>query len=318
MRQAITCPLCSTTEPRSIEERRARLRLPPQPPLESCRMDRLRIVCLPLVLAAVLPPVAAAEMPRVHFDMPLTIACRDVTSPEFAAANPSHKLMEARFEISTLLLAGEERDLAQLFIRIDSPQRTFSVVDYLPKTLHETRYAKPIGITKTDEKNASIGINFSGKYEVFTSAGANAGLGQKSTSCVKYDLLPPLETVASSGTLLRGAGVFFKLKGSERRLLEGAAQFALVLRVPGDWRLDRVRVHCEATAIQHGLIDSLDQTVRVGQRDFVVALHLAGDEPARLAAEQSARETTTPKKPTEERTSTRPSLNPTSWLPKLQ
>src|SRR5262245_61821301 len=119
-------------------------------------MDRLRNVCLPFVLTALLPSVAAAETPRVHFDMPFTIACRDVTSPEFTAANPNHKLIETRFEISTLLLAGEERDLAQLFIRIDSPERTVSVVDYLPKTFHESLHAKPIGVTKTDEKNGSI------------------------------------------------------------------------------------------------------------------------------------------------------------------
>ena len=280
-------------------------------------MDRLRPACIALVIALVLPSIAAAETLRVHFDMPFTIACRDVTPPEFAAANPSHKLVEARFEISTLLLAGQERELAQLFIRIDSPERTVSVVDYLPKTLHESRHAKPIGITKTDEKNASIGINFSGKYEIFTSAGANAGLGQKSTSCVKYDLLPPLETVASSGTLLRGAGVFFKLKGNERRLLEGATQFALVLRVPLDWRVDRFRVHCEATAVERGFVSSFDQTVRVGQRDFFAALYLAGDEQARLIAEQSAHQSAAPVKAADPRTSAKPSLNPAAWLLKL-
>jgi hypothetical protein len=280
-------------------------------------MGRIRLVYLVIALAGFLPTAAAAETPRVHFDMPFTIACRDVTPPEFAAANPSHKLVEARFEISTLLLAGQERDLAQLFIRIDSPERTVSVVDYLPKTVHETRYATPIGITKTNEKNAAIGINLSGKYEVLTSVGATASLGQKNTSCVKYDLLPPLETVASSGTLLRGAGVFFKLKGSERRLLEGASEFALVLRVPSDWRLDRFRVHCEATAIERGLVSSFDQTVRVGQRDFLVALHLAGDEPARLKAEQSARESTSLRNQAEQRTSSKPSLDPLSWLSKV-
>jgi hypothetical protein len=273
------------------------------------------LVAIPVLLSFV--KTAPAETPRVHFDMPFTIACRDVTPLEFAAANPSHRLVEARFEISTLLLAGKERDLAQLFIRIDSPERTISVVDYLPKTLHESRHAKPIGISRTDEKNASIGINFSGKYEILASAGANAGLGQKSTSCVKYELLPPLETVASSGTLLRGAGVFFKLKGNERRLLEGATQFALVLRVPLDWRVDRVRVHCEATAMERGFVSSLDQTVCVGQRDFLAALYLEGDEQARLIAEQSARQSAAPTNAADPRTSAKPSLNPTAWLPKL-
>ena len=83
----------------------------------------------------------------------------------------------------------------QILVRIESPERTVSVVDYLPKTLHEARLSSPIGISITDERNASIGINVAGKYEIFTTLGASAGLGQKTTSCVKYDLLPPLETV---------------------------------------------------------------------------------------------------------------------------
>src|SRR5688572_13932330 len=91
-----------------------------------------------VLLTAALPQAAQAESPRVHFDMPLVIACRDVTSPEFAAANPSHRLVEARFEISALLLAGQERDLTQVFIKIDSPPRSLLVVDYLPKTRHES------------------------------------------------------------------------------------------------------------------------------------------------------------------------------------
>src|SRR5688500_8382914 len=56
---------------------------------------------------------ALAEVPRVYFDMPFAVACRDVTPPEFYSANPGQKLIEARFEISSLLTSGDERDLAQ-------------------------------------------------------------------------------------------------------------------------------------------------------------------------------------------------------------
>jgi hypothetical protein len=257
--------------------------------------------------------VSAGEPPRVHFDMPFTIACRDVTPRDFAAAYPNHRLVEARFEISSLLLAGREQDLTQIFVRIDSPERTVSIVDYLPKTLHESRLASPIGISKTDERNASIGINVSGKYEILTTLAATAGLGQKTTSCVKYDLLPPLETVAASGTLLRGAGVFFKLKGNQRRLLEGASEFALVLKVDRDWRTDHVRVLCAADGIQRGFVSSLNQNIRAGQREFVVALFLEGDEEARLMAEEFAsRKPVTPV-----RTAAKPEPNPATWIPRL-
>jgi len=257
--------------------------------------------------------VSAGEPPRVHFDMPFTIACRDVTPRDFAAAYPNQRLVEARFEISSLLLAGREQDLTQIFVRIDSPERSVSIVDYLPKTLHESRLASPIGISKTDERNASIGINVTGKYEILTTLAATAGLGQKTTSCVKYDLLPPLETVAASGTLLRGAGVFFKLKGNQRRLLEGASEFALVLKVDRDWRTDHVRVMCTADGIQQGFVSSLDQNIRAGQREFVVALFLEGDEEARLVAEEFA--SLKPAPPA--RTAAKPGLSPAAWLPRF-
>jgi hypothetical protein len=251
-------------------------------------MDRWRPIVLSCLLGLLAAP-ARAESPRVHFDMPFTIACRDVTPPEFAAANPSEKLVEARFEISSLLVEGSERDLAQYFIRIESPGRKLAIVDYLPKTLHESSHAGPISIQDTDETSGSIGINLSGQYEFITGAGANAGLGKKNVSCVKYDLLPPLETVAASGTLLRGSAVFFKLKSSPRNPLEGAREYGLVLRVPADWRADYVRVHCEAAGIERAFVSSLDTEVKAGQRDFLVALYLEGDENARAAAEVFAR-----------------------------
>jgi hypothetical protein len=247
------------------------------------------MIVLGLLLTVLVSPAASAEVPRVHFDMPFAIACREVASPEFAEANPGLKLVEARLEISSLLVAGKERDLTEYFIRIESPQRTLTVVDYLPKTLHESRHAGPISVQDTDERNASIGINLAGQYEMITGAGINAGLGKKNISCVKSELLPPLETVAASGTLLRGSAVFFKLKSSPRNLLEGAREFALVLRVPSEWRADYVQVRCQAEGIERGFVSSLNQQVSCGRRDFVVALYAEGDVTARATAEEFAR-----------------------------
>jgi hypothetical protein len=255
---------------------------------ESVRMSRV-VVCLFAFLSIASAAKSRAEPPRVHFDMPFAIACRDVSSPEFLAMNPGQKLIEARFEISSLLVAGQERDLSEYFIRIESPQRTLAVVDYLPKTLHESRHAKPISVQDTNEKNASIGINLAGQYEMITGAGINAGLGSKHVSCVKSELLPPLETVAASGTLLRGSAVFFKLKSSPRNLLEGAREYALVLRVPAEWRADYVHVRCQAAGALRAFVSSLNQQVTCGKRDFLVSLYLEGDIVARATAEEFAR-----------------------------
>jgi hypothetical protein len=249
-----------------------------------------------LVFAGCLLAAAAAqaETPRVAFDMPFVVAGRDVTPAEFAADHPGQKLIEARFEISSLLGAGQERDLTQYFVRIENPERSLTVVDYLPKTLHESRMAGPVTVTDSKEKNASLGINFSGKYELITAVGPTAGIGVKNTSCVKYELLPPLESVAASGTLLRGSAVFFKLKATPRNPLEGAREYGLVLQVPASWRTDYVQVRCTAEGMQRSLVSTFDEEVTCGKRDFVVALYLEGDEPARLSAEAFARRRAAP------------------------
>lgn len=231
----------------------------------------------------------AAETPRVQFDMPFAVACREVTPPNFSLASPGQKLIEVKLEISSLLVAGQERDLTQYFIRIENPARPLSVADYLPKTLHESRMSGPVTITDTTEKNASLGINVAGKYELISAIGATAGIGQKNTSCVKYNLLPPLEAVAASGTLNRGSTVFFKLRATPRNVLEGTREYGLVLRVPSSWRADSMRVHCEAEGIQRSIVSTFNEEVSCGRREFTVALYLEGDEQARLTAEDFAR-----------------------------
>lgn len=240
-----------------------------------------------LALANLAAP-ASAELPRVAFDMPYAVSCRDVTPPEFAATNPDDKLIEVKLGISSLLQAGKEKDLAQYFIRMETPQRTMQVHDFLPKTAREALQGNTT-ITKNSETTLSLGINITGHYQALTGTAISPGISQKNGTCVKYDLLPPLETVTASGTILRGSGAYFKLKSSERNLLEGERDFALIVRVPRGWRGDYLHVRCEAEGIARGLVSSFDQNQLCGQRDFLISLYLEGDLEARHAAEELAR-----------------------------
>jgi len=250
-------------------------------------MDRVWKFLLSLISTSA-PFTALAEAPRVHFDMPFAIACRDVTPPEFAAAHPGQKLMEAKIAISALLLAGEEKDLTQYFIRVESPQRTLSIVDYLPKTKHES-LATAVTKQESTERAAALGINLSGKYELLTLPGPSAGIGEKKTSSVKTDLLPPLETVAASGTLERASALFFKIKATPRNLLEGTREYAVVLSVPTIWRADYARIRCQAEGIRRGVVSTFDEEIQCGQRVFLIALYQDGDEEARQIAFNFAR-----------------------------
>jgi hypothetical protein len=144
-------------------------------------------------------------------------------------------------------------------------------------------------VEKSTEHSAAIGINMSGKYELLTLPGPSAGIGEQKKSSVKCELLPPLETVAASGTLSRGTALFFKIKSTPRNLLEGTREYGLVLSVPTVWRADYLHVHCEAAGIKRGVVSTFDEEIKCGQRDFVVSLYQAGDEPARAIAENFAR-----------------------------
>jgi hypothetical protein len=239
-------------------------------------------------LLMVAAPVVAAEPPRVQFDMPYSVACRDVSPADFGTKQPGSKLIEAKFPISALLAAGSEADLSHYFVRVELPSRPLTVVDYLPKTQHES-VAKAVTVDRGTEKTAALGINLSGKYELLTLPGPSAGVGQKKSSSVKVELLPPLEAVAASGTLSRGSAVFFKLRATPRNPLEGSREYGLVLRVPANWRADYLRVRCEAEGIRRGMFSSLDERVMCGQREFVVALYQEGDDEAQGIAENFAR-----------------------------
>ena len=89
-----------------------------------------------LVLTGLLiASTASAAPPEVHFDVAPLSACRDVTSAEFAVANPGERLIEATVEVSSLLVTGRESDLDEYLIRCSSPNYTLRVEDYSPKTV---------------------------------------------------------------------------------------------------------------------------------------------------------------------------------------
>jgi hypothetical protein len=228
--------------------------------------------------------LALGEQPRVQFDTAYLVACREVTSPTFGAANPGQRLIEARIEVSSLIAAGSETDIAQHIYRFDGVQGTLQVHDYAPKTTLDTRYAGPIAMKSNDDEGATLNINLLGKYEALTGAAITADWKKQHNRHAEYSLLPPLEAVAASGTLNRGRSAFFKLRGNERTWLEGSKEFGLILAVPQGWQADYLRVRCEAEGVRHA--NGQDEKFSCGQRDFLVGLFLEGDEFARAAAFQ--------------------------------
>lgn len=246
--------------------------------------DRGRVrsrVCLLGVwcgLLGVVPSLQAASA-AVRFDAPLLVSCRDVTTDEFASANPHHRLVEARFEISALRGGTLDSDTLQYEYRFVNPTGTLQVVDYEPRTVQATPLAGNVNVEQTAESSKSLAANVSGGYQPFGQGTASADVNGKRVSHIRYELKPPLAVILVAGTIQRGTGVYFKLLPSAEASWEGSREFVIVMRVSSVWRGDVMYVHCEAQQNEQG------RSVSRGVSRFSVGLHLAGDDAARVAAE---------------------------------
>lgn len=255
------------------------------------RLNRWSSACgWKLILAVTLlgfpPGWIAAATPHVAFDVASLVECRDVTPAEFAKLHPHERLIEARLQISALISGRSTDKLTELFYRIDSPERSMQVMDYLPRTTLASDYAGNVGIEEKTEQSATAGLNAAGAYGPLTATNGTLSASDKNANCRRYELLPPLETVAASGTLERGNGVYFKLRPTARNSVEGAKEIVVVLRTASTWRADYVTVRCQALGQPSQVPFASRETQICGQGSFLVALYLASDE----TAQETARE----------------------------
>jgi hypothetical protein len=249
-------------------------------------MDRTTFFLLCVAVVSWITP-ANAKPPNVRFDTLPAVACRDVTDDEFASINSGERLLEAKFEISSILDSGSEEDLTEFFFRMTSPQQSFHIADYSPRTKLASDYNGGITIEKKQEDSKGLGLAVTGGWSVANATG-HGDAGTKHTLTTKYELVAPLESVTASGTIQNGYGVYFKVRRSKQDTLEGAKEYQVIFRVPRQWRGDILLVHCEARGMQRGIVHQLDEEVRCGFSQFPIALYLAGDDEAKRIADQFA------------------------------
>ncbi|MCY2993060.1 MAG: hypothetical protein NTY19_35035 [Planctomycetota bacterium] len=230
-----------------------------------------------------------AALPQVQFDVNSRIGCRDVTSADFAALNSDEKLVEARFQVSSLIQRGSEEDLLQFVYHVASLRQTLRIVDYSPKTLLAAELAGNVAVEEKTDQNEQITGALAIPSFWNSKVTANGDLGKKRQQSQKYELLPPMLPIAASGTLDRGYGVYFKLKPSRRTSLEGAKEFSIVFRVAKTWRGDCVQLTCQATGTWRGIVPPISESMTCGVRRFTIALYAEGDAEAKATAERLVR-----------------------------
>jgi hypothetical protein len=220
-------------------------------------------------------PVRAGSPAEVRFDVPQYIACREVSPESSGERVGPRRLVEVRLPITALPGPGQTRLQLQYTYRVLHPTGTVEIVDYQPRTAQETTVAGSVAVEATRERQKTSGLSVSGTFQQLVQGTLHGDVGQKETTHVRYELKPPRDVTLVSGTLQRGSGVYFQLRPAAEASWEGSHEFAVVLRVPGEWRGDVLYVRCEAQEVQ------ASKVVSRGVARFAVGLYAEGDEEAR-------------------------------------
>jgi hypothetical protein len=249
------------------------------------RVPRWFLTAVYLIVA--LPGFVSGRTPAagscIHFDVPQLVCCRPVCASHLPP-DQGEQLVEAVFDVSTLLQFGQERQVRQLLFVIESPAGTLRVADFAPRTELTSLYVGHIEQSRQQEESSNLGLSAAFSPSEFLSAQGNSSQGSKSNDTIRFQTLPPMQLLAASGTVARGTAVYFKFKATPQTTLDGSRPLRVMFRVPAGWRGDYVYLRCVAYADT-----STDGRSAVcGSADFLVPLYLDGDEAARDAARRLA------------------------------
>jgi len=237
-----------------------------------------------------------AGAPKVRFDVGQVVECRDVTPAAFSRANPTEKLIEARFRVSVLVTQGRPGDIEEVMVTLVSPKRRLRVVDFSPKTRLATDVLGEVETVESTEAEksltASIGGRVAAEYGIgHIEASPSAGMRglKRNLSKETFRRLPPKTSVLVSGTTHHEYGVFFKLRPFRQESIEGLKEFTCRWVVPASWRGDWAMVTCQARGQSKNLFyTSLKQC---GFMEVPIGLYLQGDATAKRMATRLSRGT---------------------------
>ena len=215
-----------------------------------------------LLFLGVVPTTAMAEIPgilpdeaEVGFDIPNTLACRNVTTPEFSAEHPGESLIEVRVPLSLLLYHGEPERLKDVVIEVDGAPAELRVFDYAPKTQLRSEHTEPIAekesVTKDKSLGASVGAKLPG--DITLTPSLSGGFSKTESNSRTVHKLAPKRAVVVSGTTNSRRAVYYKLRQSSQSTLEGEHEFVVTFVAPHDWPGGSMEVRCVARGKQKWL-----------------------------------------------------------------
>lgn len=231
----------------------------------------------------------AGDDPTVVFDFPRTVACREVTPPDFADVAPGEMVIEAVLPVSVIVYRGDVHRIEELVVEIDGATYAMRVHGYAPMTRLDSDITKEMEVKITSEKGTTLEATLGGKFPI---PGAEvAACLTPSLSALKTDRevstetvnrLPPRQAIVVSGTTSKAQAVFYKFRKSSQTTLEGQHEVSVQFVVPRDWSVSELQVTTVARGQKKWLWQ--DQAHTWGSLISTVQLYRAGSADLRSAA----------------------------------
>ncbi len=218
----------------------------------------------------------------VVFDVPAVVGFRETTPVS------SSILMEddTFYELTLPISVWQHRkgfELQELLVLVSFGSGLIEVVDYLPQTHRESAVLGTIAVESRSEQCSTLGFSADGAWDRIVRGNATAGVNEKDSATYKYQVLPPSEVAAVSGTLSRRSAVYFKFPSGMQRTLEGERKLVLILRAPKSWRVGYALVTCRAEG-KRASVPALEDPYWSSQNTYVVTLFRRHDREAQQLA----------------------------------
>ena len=224
---------------------------------------------------------------HTSFDVPATVEGCDVSGPDYQFQYPGQRLIQIEVPCSVRIQCDADRVVDELAIEVQGLFPGFEVIGYAPNTQMATDIEGLVAVEDKKEKNHGLAIDVGGRLDGFSALNATAKMGDHSSLLQRYSQMPEQQLLSTSGTMKRGAGVFYKFRQNSQTTLEGTHRLVLTVRLPVTWRGGLIRVDCRASGAKQSLIGGEESYVAGGQA-FVVAVYLKGDGDAKRLASQYA------------------------------
>lgn len=235
------------------------------------------------LVSGLLPASLALAEPsdKIGFDVPAITVAENVEPGLASLPVGSGRLVRIRVPVSVFGLPQFRGQIDECTVELQSPHQSIRVLDFWPRNEVYSNVLGPVHVETSTESRFDTHLKGSAGLEPFARGEAGVGYEKSSSKKERYERMPDVEALISSGTTHRGFGVFFKFSAGATNSVEGAREIAFLAEVPQDWRADLmlVRMHAVGKASQHSYGSST-----LASEQMWMTIHQEGDAAAAAQA----------------------------------